>query len=68
MLIKTIIRNGRKHASLSDVTLGDAMFVIPYLILCGMSDKEASEGFKKVMLDGELQYTTGKIVAHVKRS
>lgn len=53
MDIKSIKRDGHRQLKISGISSGDILYVVPLLMLQGLSESEATAGYKKVINDGE---------------
>lgn len=62
MEVKTTKRDGKKHVHIIGVERGDMIFVIPLLILYGLSEADATEGFRQTIQGSEFSCETDRHV------
>lgn len=63
MEVRSVKRNGMKTLRIVGIERGDGVFVVPLLILQGMTEKEATEGYKQAVEGQEFSCVTRKNVS-----
>ena len=63
MEVRTMKRGGVKHLCISRVENGDAMFVVPLLMLQGMTEREATDGYRQTVEGRDFSCITKKNVS-----